>query len=177
MRTDLVPAMIALSTAADKPLRAQVAEAISIIASSDFPGRWPDLIDVSLFGARDQFSHPLTCPGLRNWLAASPMKIIKSTLAFWRPLIRYSARGVQKRDPMAYFRRSTTSLIDLQRPSSNSFRTPRIYFFHPVFREMSDWSLRLRRYLLTFSLTSPVKIYLQTSKIPTYSSSDPRACS
>ena len=47
LRTDLVPAMIALSTAADKSLRAQVAETISIIARSDFPRRWPDLIDVS----------------------------------------------------------------------------------------------------------------------------------
>ena len=52
LRADLVPAMIALSTAADKSLRAQVAETISIVARSDFPGRWPDLIDVSSFRVR-----------------------------------------------------------------------------------------------------------------------------
>jgi hypothetical protein len=53
LRADLVPAMIALPTAADKLLRAQIAETISIIARSDFPGRWPDLIDVSSFCAQE----------------------------------------------------------------------------------------------------------------------------
>lgn len=39
--------MIALSSPQDKTVRAQVAETISLIASNDFPERWPDLIDVS----------------------------------------------------------------------------------------------------------------------------------
>ncbi|KAI0077557.1 Cse1-domain-containing protein [Panus rudis PR-1116 ss-1] len=45
LRQDLIPAMIALSNPSDKAIRVQVAEAISIIASIDFPERWPDLID------------------------------------------------------------------------------------------------------------------------------------
>lgn len=38
--------MIALSGPTDKPVRAQIAESISLIASNDFPDQWPDLIDV-----------------------------------------------------------------------------------------------------------------------------------
>jgi hypothetical protein len=39
--------MIHLSNPADKSSRAQVAETVSLIAKSDFPEQWPDLIDVS----------------------------------------------------------------------------------------------------------------------------------
>jgi hypothetical protein len=39
--------MIALSGGADKSLRAQVAETVALVADCDFPGQWPDLIDVS----------------------------------------------------------------------------------------------------------------------------------
>ncbi|TFK71152.1 importin alpha re-exporter [Pluteus cervinus] len=45
LRSDLVPAMLALSSPADKSIRAQVAESISLIAPLDFPDRWPTLID------------------------------------------------------------------------------------------------------------------------------------
>lgn len=45
LRNDLVPAMIALSAPGDKPIRAQIAESISLIASADFPEPWSDLID------------------------------------------------------------------------------------------------------------------------------------
>jgi exportin-2 (importin alpha re-exporter) len=38
--------MIALSNPADKALRAQVAETVSLVAQQDFPERWSDLIDV-----------------------------------------------------------------------------------------------------------------------------------
>jgi exportin-2 (importin alpha re-exporter) len=38
--------MIALSGRNEKAVRAQVAEAVSLIAELDFPERWPDLIDV-----------------------------------------------------------------------------------------------------------------------------------
>jgi len=39
--------MVALSSPPDKPIRAQIAETVSIVASMDFPEQWPDLIDVS----------------------------------------------------------------------------------------------------------------------------------
>ncbi|KAJ3756512.1 CAS/CSE protein [Lentinula raphanica] len=45
LRAELVPAMLALSGPADKPIRAQIAEAVSLIAELDFPTRWDDLID------------------------------------------------------------------------------------------------------------------------------------
>ncbi|KAJ6474605.1 CAS/CSE protein [Mycena vitilis] len=46
LRAELVPAMLALSTnPADKAIRAQTAESISLIAELDFPAKWPDLID------------------------------------------------------------------------------------------------------------------------------------
>lgn len=48
LRSELVPAMIALSNPADKSIRAQVAESVSLIAELDFPTKWPDLIDVRL---------------------------------------------------------------------------------------------------------------------------------
>lgn len=51
LRNEIIPAMINLSSASDKAMRAQVAESISLIASSDFPERWPDLVDVSLSSA------------------------------------------------------------------------------------------------------------------------------
>lgn len=41
--------MLALSTPSDKAIRAQIAESISIIATSDFPDLWPDLVDVSIY--------------------------------------------------------------------------------------------------------------------------------
>jgi exportin-2 (importin alpha re-exporter) len=47
LREQLVPAMVALSAPADKPVRAQLAETVSVIAAMDFPDLWPDLIDVS----------------------------------------------------------------------------------------------------------------------------------
>ncbi|KAF9259931.1 Cse1-domain-containing protein [Marasmius fiardii PR-910] len=45
LRSQLVPAMLALSNPADKPIRAQVAESVALIAELDFPSKWPDLID------------------------------------------------------------------------------------------------------------------------------------
>lgn len=47
LRSQLVPAMISLAGLADKSLRAQVAETVSVIARYDFPERWSDLVDVS----------------------------------------------------------------------------------------------------------------------------------
>ncbi|KAF9027107.1 Cse1-domain-containing protein [Hymenopellis radicata] len=44
LRSQLVPAMLALSNPADKAIRAQVAESVSLIAALDFPTKWPDLI-------------------------------------------------------------------------------------------------------------------------------------
>ncbi|PCH33006.1 importin alpha re-exporter [Wolfiporia cocos MD-104 SS10] len=49
LRNELVPAMIALSNASDKAMRVQIAESISLIAKSDFPERWTDLIDKLVF--------------------------------------------------------------------------------------------------------------------------------
>jgi exportin-2 (importin alpha re-exporter) len=46
LKPQLVPAMIALSAQNEKPIRAQIAECVSLIAELDFPHRWPDLIDV-----------------------------------------------------------------------------------------------------------------------------------
>lgn len=48
LRGQLVPAMLALAAAADRPIRAQIAESVSLIAELDFPTRWPSLIDVRL---------------------------------------------------------------------------------------------------------------------------------
>ncbi|KAF5378153.1 hypothetical protein D9615_007619 [Tricholomella constricta] len=45
LRSELVPAMLALSNPADKAIRAQVAESVSLIAELDFPEKWTDLID------------------------------------------------------------------------------------------------------------------------------------
>ncbi|KAF8583471.1 Cse1-domain-containing protein [Ramaria rubella] len=45
VRSQLVPAMIALSTPTDKSLRAQIAESVSVVAEHDFPQKWPELID------------------------------------------------------------------------------------------------------------------------------------
>jgi exportin-2 (importin alpha re-exporter) len=48
IRNQLVQAMIALSSPADKALRAQIAESVSVVAEHDFPQKWPELIDVRL---------------------------------------------------------------------------------------------------------------------------------
>ncbi|KAH9945469.1 CAS/CSE protein [Epithele typhae] len=45
LRDALVPAMIALSSPTDKAVRAQIAESIALVAKSDFPEHWPDLVD------------------------------------------------------------------------------------------------------------------------------------
>ncbi|KAE9399137.1 Cse1-domain-containing protein [Gymnopus androsaceus JB14] len=45
LRSGLVPAMLALSSPTDKAIRAQIAEAVSLIAELDFPDPWADLID------------------------------------------------------------------------------------------------------------------------------------
>ncbi|EIN12120.1 importin alpha re-exporter [Punctularia strigosozonata HHB-11173 SS5] len=44
IRTEIIPAMITLSSAGDKASRTQIADAVSIIASFDFPEQWPQLI-------------------------------------------------------------------------------------------------------------------------------------
>lgn len=46
LRGNIVPAMLALSSASDKAIRAQMAETASLIAELDFPARWPELINV-----------------------------------------------------------------------------------------------------------------------------------
>lgn len=46
--------MLALSNPSDKVIRAQVAEAVSLIAELDFPEKWPDLIDVSYYATATQ---------------------------------------------------------------------------------------------------------------------------
>lgn len=46
LRAELVPGMIVLSNPADKTIRAQVAESVSLIAELDFPEKWETLIDV-----------------------------------------------------------------------------------------------------------------------------------
>ena len=38
--------MLALSAPSDKAIRAQVAEAVALIAELDFPNKWDNLIDV-----------------------------------------------------------------------------------------------------------------------------------
>lgn len=48
LRSELVPAMLALSNPTEKAIRAQVAESVSLIAELDFPEKWPNLIDVRL---------------------------------------------------------------------------------------------------------------------------------
>ncbi|KDR74835.1 hypothetical protein GALMADRAFT_249739 [Galerina marginata CBS 339.88] len=55
LRAKLVPAMLALSTPADKAIRAQVAESVSLIAELDFPLKWENLMDqlVSSLSATD----------------------------------------------------------------------------------------------------------------------------
>ncbi|KAG1888183.1 CAS/CSE protein [Suillus subluteus] len=45
LRSQLVPAMIALSDPTDKAIRAQIAESVALIAELDFPAKWTDLID------------------------------------------------------------------------------------------------------------------------------------
>ncbi|KAG1763112.1 CAS/CSE protein [Suillus occidentalis] len=45
LRSQLVPAMIALSDHTDKAIRAQIAESVALIAELDFPVKWTDLID------------------------------------------------------------------------------------------------------------------------------------
>lgn len=45
LRAQLVPAMLALSNPADKAIRAQVAESVSLVAELDFPAKWENLID------------------------------------------------------------------------------------------------------------------------------------
>ena len=45
--------MIALSAPKDKAVRAQIAESVSLIAGTDFPDQWPDLIDVRILSFVD----------------------------------------------------------------------------------------------------------------------------
>ena len=46
LKSQLVPAMIALSNPVDKAIRAQIAASVSLIAELAFPQAWPDLVDV-----------------------------------------------------------------------------------------------------------------------------------
>ena len=46
LRSELTATMLALSNPSEKAIRAQIAEAVSLIAELDFPSKWPDLIDV-----------------------------------------------------------------------------------------------------------------------------------
>ncbi|KAF5323094.1 hypothetical protein D9611_009310 [Ephemerocybe angulata] len=55
LRSQLVPAMLALSNPGDKAIRAQIAESVALIAELDFPEKWNDLLDqlVSSFSLTD----------------------------------------------------------------------------------------------------------------------------
>ncbi|EIW74080.1 importin alpha re-exporter [Coniophora puteana RWD-64-598 SS2] len=45
LRSQLVPALLALSGPRDRAIRAQIAESVALVAEVDFPDRWPELID------------------------------------------------------------------------------------------------------------------------------------
>jgi exportin-2 (importin alpha re-exporter) len=47
IKAQLVPLMISLGTPQTARLQSQIGEALSYIASIDFPEQWPTLIDVS----------------------------------------------------------------------------------------------------------------------------------
>jgi hypothetical protein len=127
LRNDLVPAMIALSAPTDKPIRAQIAESISLIASVDFPQPWSDLIDVSLLVSLHLQGAHLTAH-CRNWLALYPARITQSTLVFFKqPTLSFSL-GVQLRDPTRCTPLSTTSCHDSASRSSDCSSTQRNCF-------------------------------------------------
>ncbi|KZS89199.1 Cse1-domain-containing protein [Sistotremastrum niveocremeum HHB9708] len=75
---DLLQAIQTLSTPTDKSLRVQVAEAVSFVASVDFPQQWPDLIS-SLVSALSP----------NNWLLnLSILETAHSIFHPWRSAIR-----------------------------------------------------------------------------------------
>ena len=80
LKPQLVPAMIALSGASDKAIRAHIAESISLMAEPDFPERWPDLIDVRQLNSTHEpnltdFNSRSTTQQLVQSLSSSNMNI------------------------------------------------------------------------------------------------------
>ena len=75
--------MIQLSNASDKAVRAQIAESISLVAKSDFPDKWPDLVDVSAFVSvllRRQYS-PFAAARLHSTIAGLFLVAVGTLLA------------------------------------------------------------------------------------------------
>lgn len=83
LKAQLVPAMIALASPADKTLRAQVAEAVSLVAKHDFPAAWPDLID--------QLVAPLSPDPASYPTNVSVLETAHSIFAPWRAEMRSDA--------------------------------------------------------------------------------------
>ena len=52
LKPQLVPAIIALSGASDKAIRAQIAQSVSLMAKPDFSERLPELIEVRQWNER-----------------------------------------------------------------------------------------------------------------------------
>lgn len=113
LRNDLVPAMIALSAPTDKPVRAQVAESISLIASVDFPEPWTDLIDVSVHAVPSyMFVVRPDAIRYRNWSVRYQAQTTLSTSVFSKRPIPSSSRGERQPDPTRSILSSITSCRD-----------------------------------------------------------------
>jgi hypothetical protein len=109
LRSQLVPAMIALSGASDKAIRTQNAEAICLIAGLDFPSQWGDLITVCTLD--HLFCPSDTCPS--NSYPPSHRRITTSTSAYWKLLILYSYLGDHNPAPISSSLRSIWSSAPL----------------------------------------------------------------
>ncbi|TFK45700.1 importin alpha re-exporter [Heliocybe sulcata] len=113
IRADIVPAMISLSTPAEKTLRAQLAECVALIAEVDFPERWSDLMDtlVSSLSSADynvnlavlQTAHSIFAP----WRAQTRTDDLYSTINY--VLSRFV-------EPFLNFFRTTAALLLISPP-------------------------------------------------------------
>ena len=125
LRSEVVPAMLVLSNPADKAIRAQVAEAVSLIAELDFPTKWPDLIDVRINYL------PLLLPSFSfcfsNWSYLFHQLITISTLACFKLHIPSSVNGVPMSDLTVFSQKSTSFSQNSCQLSSSSSDKPLLF--------------------------------------------------
>lgn len=169
LREALVPAMISLSNPSDKAVRAQVAESISLVAKSDFPERWPDLVNVSVYllsSSRDPDIETILIYRIRvrNSSRPCPILITRSTLVFLKLPTLSSVLGAQKLVPTPCSPSSTMCCQISPAPSSNSSYIPHpcSLLLHPL--RICPRSLKRWFSLWKSIMTSYAKIFLQISR-------------
>ncbi|KAI6026014.1 CAS/CSE protein [Pisolithus marmoratus] len=116
IRSELVPAMIALSDPTEKSIRAQIAESVALVAELDFPEKWSNLIDQLVISLSSTDYN----------VNIGVLETAHSIFRQWRPQVRSDALFTEINfvisrfmDPFLHLFRQTSTIVFSSPPSPN----------------------------------------------------------